>query len=432
MIQTFCRILGALLVPLTLLAADSNEPPVLTLRQAQDTALKNHPQISAADLRALAAQQITREARSPFFPNLSANAVAVGVANDNTRLSAIGALNNPAIFDRNAEGVILSQLITDFGRTLNLTRSAQFRAKAESDNAQATREQILLAVASAFYGGLQAQSVTRVAQETVSTRQSFLDQVNEYAKQKLRSELDVSFANVNLEEGKLLLSKAQNDVQASFAQLNILMGSREAKSYRLAEEPLPQQVSTNVESFVQQALRDRLDVLRWRDEREAALKFARAEKDLHYPTISAVGSAGVVPVRDPALRDNYAAGGLILNMPLYVGGLYQARQREAELRAKAAEEALRDAENNVIRDVRIAWLNTQNAFERFQITGRLAQHAALNFELAQTRYKVGTSSIVEFNEAQLNKISADINYTNTKFEYLLQQAMLNFQIGAMH
>ena len=41
--------------------------PLLTLSQAHETALKNHPRISFADLRALAARQVTREARSAFF-----------------------------------------------------------------------------------------------------------------------------------------------------------------------------------------------------------------------------------------------------------------------------------------------------------------------------------------------------------------------------
>ena len=144
--------------------------------------------------------------------------------------AAIGALNNPSIFDRNAEGLVLSQLITDFGRTANLSGSAKLQAQAEADNAQATREQILLAVDASFFAAQQAQSVTRVAEQTVATRQVFLDQVSALATNKLRSDLDVSFARVNVDDAKLLLSKAQNDVQAEFARLANLMGLREPKT----------------------------------------------------------------------------------------------------------------------------------------------------------------------------------------------------------
>src|SRR4029077_18637285 len=163
--------------------------PELSLKQDHEIALRNHPRIRVADLRVLAAQQVTRQVRSAFFPNLSANVVAVGTANDNTRLAAVGGLNNPSIFDRNAEGLVLSQLITDFGRTANLTGSAKLRAQGEENNAEATREQILIGVDAAFYAALQAQAVARVGEQTVATRQSFLDQVSAKASNKLVSEL---------------------------------------------------------------------------------------------------------------------------------------------------------------------------------------------------------------------------------------------------
>ena len=333
----YARFAWAVLLTCMLAIANAEDSPQLTLQEAHQAALRSHPQIRVADLKALAARQVTRQFRSAFFPTLSANAVAVGTANDNTRLSAIGALNNPSIYDRNAEGLILSQLITDFGRTANLTGSAKLRAQAEANNAQATREQILLAVDGAFFSAQQAQSVTRVAEQTVAARQLFLEQVTALVTNQMKSELDLSFAKVNLEGGKLLLSKAQNDLQAAFAQLANLMALREPRTYRLVEEPLPPELSTNVSEFVQQALQFRPDLLSLRNSQGAALKFSRAERALHYPTLSAVGSAGLVPIGNSALGDNYAAGGLILTLPLYAGGLYAARQQEAELRAEGVD-----------------------------------------------------------------------------------------------
>src|SRR4029077_20211789 len=111
---------------------------------------------------------------------------------------------------------------------------------------------------------------------------------------------------------------------------------------------------------------NRPDLLSLRNQQGAALKFARAERDARFPTISAVGAAGVSPIHDDVLTDNYAAAGLVINMPVFAGGLSTAKQREAELRASAAEQSLRDLEDNVIRDVRVVWLNARNAFDRYQ------------------------------------------------------------------
>jgi outer membrane protein len=405
--------------------------PELTLPQAHEAALHNHPLIRVGELKALVAHEAVRQARAGFYPNLSANVVAVGTLDDNTRLAANGGLNNPSIFDRNAEGLMVTQLITDFGRTANLVGSAKLRAEAAANNAQATREQILLAVDGAFFAALQAQAVTHVAEQTVTNRQLFLEQVSSLATNKLRSELDVNFARVNVEEARLLLSKAQNDAEAALTQLSTLMGLREPKPFQLVEQSIPAALNTNVADSVQEALRSRPDLLSLRNQHDADIRYARSERAARYPVISAMGSAGVVPIHDEQLPDSYAAAGLVMSLPLFAGGYYSAREQAARLQAAADEELVRDFENNVIRDVRLAWLNANNAAERYRISGQILDASRTSFELARARYQNGLSSIVEFNQAELTLVSAELTYANTRYEYLLRRSALNFQTGTL-
>ena len=179
---------------LTVTSAAQESAP-LPLKQAEEIAVRNHPRISAAELRALAARQGTVEARAPFFPSVYANATAVGTPSSDTRIGA-GALNNPSIFERNAEGLTVSQTITDFGRTANLAKSAKLHERAAQENALATRLDILMQVDTSYFRALAAQAVLRVAQETVNTRKLILDQVSALASNKIKSELDVRFAAV--------------------------------------------------------------------------------------------------------------------------------------------------------------------------------------------------------------------------------------------
>ena len=157
----------------------------LSLKDAEALAIKNNPQISVARLTALASQQVTREVRSNLWPTVTGNITGVD-AEAGSRITA-GALNNPIIYERAAGGVMVSQLITDFGRTYNLISSANYAAKAQNENAIATKEQILLAVNQAFFNALQAQAVLTVAQQTVKARQTVADQVGTLYKNKLKS-----------------------------------------------------------------------------------------------------------------------------------------------------------------------------------------------------------------------------------------------------
>ena len=108
---------------------------------------------------------------------------------------------------------MVRQLITDSGRTSSLISSSRLQAQATAQNAQATRYDVILAVNRSYFDVLHAQAVVKVAEETVSARQLLSDQVTELARNNLKSQLDVSFAEVNVSEAKLLLLRAQDGVQ---------------------------------------------------------------------------------------------------------------------------------------------------------------------------------------------------------------------------
>ena len=420
-------LLAILAVANGLEAAETNST-LLSLPQAEAEALRNHPRISAAELRALASGETVTEARSAYLPTIAAQFTAASPAADNARIAA-GGLNNPVIFQRAAMGITASQLITDFGRTANLLAATKLRAKAESESAELTKAQVKLLTDSAYYSTLGAQSVLIVASNTLASRQLFLDQVSVLATNQLRSELDVNFARVGYEESRLLLSKAQNDILSAQTRLSTVLGYRDDRRFVLADVPAPATNGGDATQLAMESLGRRADLLRLRDERDSAFKFARAEQALFYPTITAFGTVGDIPIHDEHLPDNYAAAGVNLSFPLFNGFNNTARKREAALRAKAAEETLRDAENEAIRDVRMAWLNVNNASERLSINERLQTTAKQAYDLADARYRAGSSSIVELSQAQLNLTSAQIAFATARYELLIEQAVLDFQAG---
>ena len=398
----------------------------LSLKEAEALALRNNPQISLARLTALASQQVTREVRSSLWPAATANLTGVD-SQDNSRITA-GGLNNPIVYRRAAAGVMVSQLITDFGRTTNLTASADYAAKAENQNALATNEQILLAVDQAFYGALQAHAVLTVALQTVSARQTVSDQVEALFKSKLRSQLDFSFASVNLAQAKLLLLDAQNNENAALAALSAVLGYPALQDFRLVEDTTAITAPPgNVDDLVSQGLAMRPEMLALGFQYQSAQKFQTAERDLFLPTIQAVGVVGDTPVRDPVLSNWYGAVGVNIGIPLFNGFLYTARSREARLRTQATQDRLLDLRNRISRDVRTSWLNANAAYEKVGVTQQLLDQANLALDLAQTRYNLGLSSIVELSQAQLQQTQAQIGNAQAGYDYRLALAILQYQ-----
>jgi outer membrane protein len=399
----------------------------LTLADAQKIAIQNHPDIQAAQDVAEAASQHTRQVRSAYYP--TAFGSVTGVESEHNSRVAAGGLNNPIIYDRYSNGVQVNQLVTDFGRTHELVKSSNLRAKAEEEGIVTSRANVLLGVDRSYYGVLKAQAVLRVAQETVKDRQLVSDQITALAQNQLKSGLDVSFANVDLAQAQLLLVQAQNDVQASYASLADALGYADQRVFQLAEAENPASPPTDETTAIQQAIRERPELIGRRLEVSSAQSYATAERDLWLPTISAVGVAGLSPIHQSELAPRYAAGGFNLNIPLFNGHLYGALRGEAEAQARAREQYLRAEENGIVRDVQRAWLDANSGYQRLGLTNQLLQQASKAVELAQARYKLGISSIIELSQAQLNQTQAEIAQASARYDYQAELAVLAYQSG---
>lgn len=415
---------GGLCAPLV-----AQEPSMVSLEQAQQIALRNHPRIAAAELAARASGFAVKEARSAYFPTLSGNITGVGTEHGSV-LSA-GALTTSSIYSRESSGVILNQLITDFGRTANLTKSAKLRNQSQNQNVANTHAQVLVTVEQAYYRALAARSVLKVAQATLNLRRVTLRQVTALAQSALRSTVDVSFAQVNESQAELDLFRAENDATASHSELSAAMGYDHDQPFSVSDEPLPSPLNPDVDALIQEAGRERPDLAALRLNQEALDRYADAEKDLRNPTVSLAAVAGLAPFRDPRLPETYSGAGVNVNIPVLNGGLFKARREEAEARAAAAAKDVQDLSIQIARDVRVAWLNANDAFRRLDVTARMVAQANESLRLAQARYDAALGSIVELNTAQLNQTAAQIAAASAKYEYLSARAALNYIMGVL-
>ena len=408
----------------------------LTLAEAEAYALSNHPRIASAQMTADAVRQTIREARSAFFPQVDGEVTAVyapydDATNSATRLAATGGLNNPTIYSRQSDGVLVNQLITDFGHTYELTETARFRSDAAANRVNVAREAIILEVDRAYFEVLRARAVLHVAQETVNTRQVAFHQVAVLVRNQLKSSLDESFDQVALSQSELLLIGAQSGVRAAEATLSTAMGFPDSQHFLLADVPLNLDLPGGIDPLVQAALNQRPDLVALRNDAAAAVRFTKAQASAEYPKIEAQAAGGLSPVgNEKLINHNYYAAGVNVDIPIANGGNLDARTQEARYLAKAANDNVVDAQNAIARDVRIAWLDLATAKERIQVTGELVQNSAQEQKLASARYRLGTSSIVEFTQAELDYTQSELQQTSAEYDFQVDRALLDFATGA--
>jgi outer membrane protein len=405
-------------------------PTLLTRQEAEKIALANNPRIHVSQLIARVQHQAVRERQADEFPTLNGNLTAVE-ANEASRISS-GSLTASRLLEHAGMGVQLNQLITDFGRTRNLVASAKLQEKARLADAEASRQDIVLATDQVFFAVIEAQEALRVATESVNARQTLTDRVSALTKAKLKSDLDQSFAQVNLSQVKLLQLDAQNNLDAAKAALSAVLGYDKEMNYQLVDDSgPPPALPPDSNELIAQAIQNRPDLQSLKFSEQAAQKFSKAQHERLLPTISALGVVGGTPVGSSQYFTTnwYGAVGGNVSIPIFNGFRLSAQASEAALQSQSAIEQTRALRNQVVRDVRTAWLNANTAMQRVAVTTELLKEANTALDLAKTRYDLGLSSIVELSQAELQQIEAAIGNANARSQYNFAISTIKFQTG---
>ena len=410
-------------------------PAQLTLQDAQVMALKNHPQVLASQANYLRAGEVITEARSAYYPALSGN-ITGAQANLNSRLGA-GALNDPRLFNHFGSGAVLSQLVTDSGRTPNLVANARLLAQSSREDYQATRYDVILALDQAYYEVLLSQELIKVARQTVDTRQAVVDQVTQLTKHQLKSQVDLSFAQVNLSDAQLMLIRARDRLATAYASLGQALGTNQAVVYQLDPQPMPPSPPDNPDQLIAEAYQKRPELASLHLQQEAAQKMVYAERDLKRPTINLTAAGGVLPYIDPGnanadIPEGYEVAAVNVQIPIFNGHLFSARRRAAEYEAQATDQRVRELQDRISRDVRAAWEHARTSFEAIGPSQQLLVQANLALNLSQGRYNLGLASIVELTQAQLGQTQAHVETLSAQYEYHEAYATLQYTLGLLH
>ncbi len=412
-----------------------NEPLKLSLRQAETYALEHHPKIAAAAIRAAASLQGISIAQADLLPQINGNAVIAQAQNGLSRMSATPeGLVDPGIRSRQSDGLYLSQLIFDFGRTPLLVSTSRLEAKSAKERLDAAQQLVLLNVDRSYFTAQGAEALVKVSQQEVDMHQLLYQQIKALAASNLRSDLDLRLEEANFAQAKLMLVDAQGRKEEAMSDLAAAIGSEMEPNFILSDSESIPSMPISLGAVLADALSLRPDLISLRYDRDAALKRAAASKAAHLPTITGIAATGLTPYEDRSsenLPHDYGMFGVNVSLPIFTGGRLTAQQKQAELQAKAIQDDLIDKETTIIQSVRNAWIQVKTSFLSISVADDFAAASNSSFELAQSRYSVGSSSIVELNQADLQRIQAEISAITVRYNYSIKTSALAYESGKL-
>jgi len=202
----------------------------------------------------------------------------------------------------------------------------------------------------------------------------------------------------------------------------------------LQDQGMPPNPTPSPEPLIAQADKSRPELASLRLQRDADEKFVYAERDLKRPTVSLSAVGGSLPYIQPGttagnIPNGYEGVAANVQIPVFNGHLFSARRQAAQYRLDATKQRVRDLEQRIARDVRVAWGRSETAYEAIGTTKQLLDQATLALDLAQDRYRLGLSSIVELTQAQLGQTQAQVENLQAKYDYQEAYAFLQYTLG---
>ncbi len=411
-------VLAVLAIGVAARAALAEEPqPAKTLAECIAIAVANHPSLKAAAASVVAGQQRVLQAASNYLPQVSANYAADrGNASAGGRARAGTNIRTASdTFNFYSTGVSLTQVLFDFGQTLEQIRAAQaMRESLEADQAT-QRQTVVLNAKQGYFNLLAARRLLAVANETVHQNQKQLEQAQGRFHVGLAPKFDVTRAQVQLATAELNQITARNNVSVARETLRNALGLTGPVDFDIVDTLDVHEVRISEAAALAAAYDNRPELQSLRAQQRATSEQVAALQKNYLPNLTGNGTYNWTG-SDYPLESSWNIGAAV-NLSLFNGGLTTAQVGEA----KAALAQLRFEEDltrqNIALEVRQATLNLQQAAESIRVSEKGAQQARENLDLAEGRYRTGVGNIIELTDAQTAMTTADANHVQSLYTY---------------
>lgn len=420
----------------------------LPLNDAIRTGLATHPLIERSRYSAIIAKAQTRQVRGERYPWIEAS-----IAGSSGSLRIV-TTDGKTIHDRGGHGFdpggalakhnqnmvsggfMINQLISDFGYTAHRILATEANEAASEKEILTNKAFVILNVQRAYFNSLLQQNLVTIATETVKRRQAIRAQVQALYQHHIKSKIDLDLMLVEVSTAELALIKAQNDLQQSFALLNNAMGVEGPNWYELEHIPIQVTPSQPVEALVDTGLSDRPELLGHRDRLVASEELLQAVKSLNFGSLSAVGSIGITQygdVHDGGIPSDGAAPfwgfGATMQVPLFTGFRIQNQIKEASHRKGEAEEELQDLANEIVLQIIRAYLTRTTNADQIGLEQDRVAFSKEALLLAQSRYRLGLSPIVEVVRATAVLFESESRLAEARYIYKTSESVIAYATG---
>jgi TolC family type I secretion outer membrane protein len=427
-----------IILTLVLAAAPWGYPddlPVLTIDDCVKASLANNPKLKEAAGSADFYKAMVGVAKSAYMPQVSTSGgythydtSKITLGPDSEAMASAGGFAKRYNIAQESTGA--SQLIWDFGKTLNSIKLAKENLTSAQCAFLETQENTILEAKKAYYAVLRTQLMLAVARENLRQSQIHLERAEGLFEVGYRQKYDVTKAEVEVSNAKLDLVTAQKDYKLAKASLNSVMGNKDSSDFAVEEYGMPEPRETDLSDALKTAMDNRVELVKLQSQARAAQADIEVKKKGNWPTISAAGAHQVSDTDTEGVGNVKSwNAGLSVNFPWFDGLRTKSEVEAAQASLKMAQYAIEDESLKISLEVQDSVLGLAEARERFDVTEKLLQQSSENLEIANARYEEGLGSIIEVTDAETQLVGAKQNRASAISGYLTSRAKYEKAVG---
>lgn len=393
----------------------------MTLEDCINTALANSPRAVSAELAVQDAQVNLNLARSEFLPTASA-----GASQNYTNQKTDGfPRSDHGASDVYAQAQLSLSGITDIARNVKISKLALEQAQTDLTG---VKNEITGSVKKYYYALLSAKRAVAIRTQSRDLYKDQYDRSAEFFRLGLRPKVDVTTAEVNLNNEELNLIRAKNLVKTSSAQLANAMGITTPDILNIKEINDFEKMDIPFNEAVETAYANRPDVL----SAQTGVKISQIKlnqaKAGFFPTFSF--SAGFAKSGDDFRLDNEETKLMAsVEFPIFNAFKTYNGYKQAKLSMAKTLNSNRSLLNDVFLEVQSAYIKMQEAAESIPVAEVNVEKAKENLDLSRGRYNEGIGDIIELKDAEVAYTDAELSLLTARYDYASAVADLKQAMG---
>ncbi len=315
------------------------------------------------------------------------------------------------------------------GRAAAAVQQADYTYRAAQVAYEASLKSVIYQVKQAYYTLLVDQKTVLIRQATVTQDQQNLAYYQGLLTAGRATQLDVLQNQVTLTQAQLDLRTAQNTVAVDRGNLSQQVGWPQDKEYLVADSPIPDLPSLQLDEALKTAFQNRSELLTFDLNIAAANINLALQKSQIYPVVSVNGGLGLGQDWSANVNAGSFSLGASIALPILDGGLRNAQVEQAADQIASYKVQQDQERQSITIAVQNALFSVQDTRNRLDLAGQSVKAAQGQYDLQKARYAVGLVTTLDVLTALQALTTAEVGLEQAKSNYILALLGLDNVMG---